>query len=592
MLDIIIPAVIILVAIIGIGVVLGILYRRSSRDRAYVRTGLGGQKVVLDGGSVILPVFHEIAHVNLNTLRLEVRRGEGDALITKDRMRVDIGADFYVRVKPNADSIALAAQTLGARTNDADALRELIEPKFVDALRSVAATMSLNDLQENRTDFVKSVQETVAADLTSNGLELESVSLTKLDQTDIRFFNPNNSFDAEGLATLTKITEQRKKERNEIVRDAEVAIAQKDLNAREQTLTIERQRSEFELNQQRDIANATAATRAETAQKEAAARQAEEEARIATDKIIGEREAEARQVRETANIVSARSVQQARTEAERDNQIVAQESAIQVANKSREESEAKALAREAEARAVAAEEKVTTARSVEIAERDKQIAVIAANKEAESAAAGITVQAQAEKEAAENRAAAILTQARAEADSAQERAKGIRALGEAEAARELALNEARNTLAPTIIEYELTRERIRIIPEALAQAVKPIEKISDIRIFNAGGMLGNGVNGGKGGEGVGFGEGLAGQLLAYQANKPILDAVLSSAGFTNGTSAVDTLLGAAGAGNISVKPTAKSGSPVQAEVAPVNAAPHAGGVAESHATRPISSALD
>ncbi|MGO7660660.1 SPFH domain-containing protein, partial [Rhizobium ruizarguesonis] len=76
------------------------LYTRSSRDEAYVRTGLGGQKVVLDVGSVVLPIFHSTARVNLKTLRLEVLRGEGDALITKDRMRVDIGAEFYVRVKP------------------------------------------------------------------------------------------------------------------------------------------------------------------------------------------------------------------------------------------------------------------------------------------------------------------------------------------------------------------------------------------------------------------------------------------------------------------------------------------------------------
>src|SRR3954449_4089039 len=117
---ILVPATIGLFAIVGIGFVFALLYRRSSRDRAYVRTGLGGQKVVLDGGSVVLPVFHSIAWVNLNTLRLEVRRGEGDALITRDRMRVDIGAEFYVRVRPEADSIALAAQTLGDRTNNAD----------------------------------------------------------------------------------------------------------------------------------------------------------------------------------------------------------------------------------------------------------------------------------------------------------------------------------------------------------------------------------------------------------------------------------------------------------------------------------------
>ncbi len=198
------------------------------------------------------------------------------------------------------------------------------------------------------------------------------MSLTRLDQTDIKFFNPNNSFDAEGLATLTRITEARKKERNEVVRDTEVAIAQKDLSAREQTLTIERARAEAELNQRRDIANASAATRAETAQKEAEARRAEEEARIAVEQAIAEREAEAKRARETANVATARAVQQKEIEAKRDVQIVGQESAIAVANRSREESEAEARAREAEA--VAAEEKVSTAKQVEVAEREKRIA--------------------------------------------------------------------------------------------------------------------------------------------------------------------------------------------------------------------------
>jgi flotillin len=539
---IVIPAAIGLVAIIGIGFVFALLYRRSSRDRAYVRTGLGGQKVVLDGGSVVLPVFQSVAWVNLNTLRLEVRRGESDALITKDRMRVDIGAEFYVRVRPNTDSIALAAQTLGERTNDANALRQLIEAKFVDALRSVAATMTLNDLQEQRSAFVKSVQETVAADLTSNGLELESVSLTRLDQTDIKFFNPNNSFDAEGLATLTKITEARKKERNEVVRDTEVAIAQKDLDAREQTLGIERKRMEAELNQQRDVANATAATRAEAAQKEAEARRAEEEARIASQQAIAEREAAAKQIRETANIAATRAVQQAELEAKRDVQIVAQESAIAVADKSREESEATARAKQAQALAVAAEEKVTTAKQVEVAERDKRIAVIAAEREAETQATGLRVSAAAEKDAAQNQADAIKTLAQAKADAAKIEAEAIREKGRAEADAEAAMSEARNKLSAAIIEYELTRERIRIIPAALAEAVKPIEKISDIRIFDTGGALGG--RAADGSAGVGLGEGLAGQLLSYQANKPILDRILKEAGFTGDANAIESLLAA------------------------------------------------
>ncbi|NEI69944.1 flotillin family protein [Rhizobium lusitanum] len=540
--DLILPAGIGLVLILGIGFVLASLYVRSSRDEAYVRTGLGGQKVVLDGGSVVLPIFHSIARVNLKTLRLEVQRGENDALITKDRMRVDIGAEFYVRVKPDSSSIALAAQTLGNRTNDSEQLRQLIEAKFVDSLRSVAATMSLDALQEQRMDFVKAVQDAVGSDLQSNGLELESVSLTRLDQTDIRHFNANNFFDAHGLAALTRVTEARKKERNEVVRDTEVAIAQKDLEARQQSLTIERTKREAELNQQRDIANKSAATRAETAQQEQAAKRAEEEARIASEQAIAEREAAAKQARESANIDSARAVQQRETEARRDNQIVAQESAIAVANKSREESEARAKAEAARALAIAAEEKVGTAKAVEIADREKQIAVIDAQKRAQTQATAVTIAAEAEKQAAIDQADAIKTLATAEADAAIIKAKGILETGKATAESEALLNEARNKLSPAIIEFEITRERIRIVPAALAEAVKPIEKISDIRIFDTGGMLGRNGNGANGGSGVGLGEGLAGQLLSYQANKPILDRLLKEAGF-DGDNAISALLG-------------------------------------------------
>ncbi len=297
-----VPVAIGVLAFLVIGLLLAKLYRRSTRDEAYVRTGLGGQKVVLDGGSLVLPVFHSTAAVNLKTLRLEVARGGPDSLITKDRMRVDIGAEFYLRVKPDSSSIALAAQTLGNRTNDAAELRELVEAKFVDGLRSVAATMNLEELQEQRATFVKAVQDAVGADIQNNGLELESVSLTRLDQSDIKHFNPSNFFDAHGLTTLTKITKEREQERNQIVRTTEVNIAQQDLVARQTTLTIESNKREAELSQQRDIANKTAAMRAQTAQVEQTALQNEAEYRIQQELAVANKQTEANQARDTRKI--------------------------------------------------------------------------------------------------------------------------------------------------------------------------------------------------------------------------------------------------------------------------------------------------
>lgn len=546
---IIVPSAMIILVLFGIIFIIGGLYKRAERDAAFVRTGLGGKMVIMDGGAMVLPVFHSLSKVQLNTLLLTVSRGEKEALITMDRMRADIGAEFYVRVKPDEEAIALAAQTLGDRTNDANELRKLIEAKLVDALRSVAARMTLTQLQEQRTEFVRAVQDAVAADLQSNGLELESVSLTKLDQTDKRHFNPDNTFDAEGLAALTRITETRRKEVNDVTRETEVAIAQRDRDARRQQLEIEREVQDAQLNQQRDIAQKTSATRAEVAAKESEARQAEEEARITAEQVVAEREAKAREARESAQVFADRAIRQRKIEADRDVEIAEQERQIMIANKSREESVARAEAEDARAKAVTSEEKVVTARETEIAEREKAIAIIAARRVAETEATAVTVRADAEMQAAGDQAGAIRTLAEANADAAKIEADGILARGQAVAAAEAAMNEARNALDSKVIEYELTRDRIRIIPEALAEAVRPIEKIESIRIFS-GGLMGSNAGGFDGGRetggGAGFGEGLAGQLLSYQANKPIVDRVLAEAGFTLSGNAVDTLLAGVG----------------------------------------------
>ena len=114
---------VILVALIVLGLILTRLYRRASKEVSFVRTGFGGEKVIMNGGAMVLPVLHEIIPVNMNTLRLEVRRAAQQALITRDRMRVDVMAEFYVRVKPSAESIATAAQTLGMKTMSPDELK-------------------------------------------------------------------------------------------------------------------------------------------------------------------------------------------------------------------------------------------------------------------------------------------------------------------------------------------------------------------------------------------------------------------------------------------------------------------------------------
>lgn len=508
----------ILISLITIGLIFAKLYIRAPKDVAFVRTGLGGQRVILDGGALKLPVVHDITWVNLRTLRLEVHRQREGAMITVDRMRVDIGVEFYVRVKPNRESISLAAQTLGERTMASEQLRELVEAKFVDALRGVAAQMSINDLHEKRTDFVQKVQNAVAGDLEQNGLELESVSLTMLDQTPSEFFNPNNAFDAEGLTRLTEITQMKAKERNEIEQEARIAIEQRNLDADRRAFEINQEKEYARLETERNVANYAAETRAQTA----------------------EQEAEAKRMEEQADIQSRLAVQEKQIGAERDVELARQEKSISVANKSRDESKAQAEANEARAEAVRSEENVKTVGRVAQAEREKAVAIVAAREDAEKDAVGITVAAEADRRASEDRAEATLIAARAESEAVKVRADADETRYRVEAEGQEAINAARNVLDERIIALELKSALIKVMPEVIEAAMKPVEKIKDIRIID----MGNGaIAGGNGSTANGHATlpiGRAGgtlpdsivqALLNYRIQAPLVDELMQELGF-------------------------------------------------------------
>lgn len=525
--SLIVPAVIILIALFTLGLIFARLYHRASKEIAFVRTGLGGEKVVRDGGALVLPVLHETIPVNMNTLKLEVLRAREAALITHDRMRVDVQAEFYVRVKPDAAAISTAAQTLGRRTMEPSALKELVEGKFVDALRAVAAGMTMEGLHENRVDFAQKVQIAVAEDLHKNGLELESVSLTGLDQTAADFFNPQNAFDAQGLTKLTQEIELRRKQRNDIERDTKIQIEKKNLETERQSLEIARDQEYARLLQDQEVKVRAAEAAALIAEQEADRHREAEQAKISSNRAIAESEIEKR-----------RLIEQREIERERAVRIADQEREIAVSHKSQEESAAKADADAALAKAVAAEEEVKKVRETAVAERSKAVRLVQAREKAEQDAIAITIAAEAEKKAADDRAEAMRVAATGEADAVRIRAQADEERYRVEAEGQRAINEARNALNNEQIALETKLELLRRLPQIIEQSVKPMERIDGIKIVDVRGMgaMGGG-NGGGGGDGSAAGNGggslassVVDHALRYRAQRPLVDALLKEVG--------------------------------------------------------------
>ena len=538
-----VPIAIVLAAVFGLGLILTRLYRKSSKELSFVRTGLGGQKVIMNGGSVVLPVFQDTIRVNMNTLRLEVARRNESGLITKDRMRVDVQAEFFVRVKPTIEAIADAAQTLGQRTMDPGALKELVEGKFVDSLRAVAAEMTMEELHEQRVQFVQRVQTTVSEDILKNGLELESVALTSLDQTSMEFLNPNNAFDAQGLAKLTETIEAKRKQRNDIEQETRVLIEKKNLDAEQQSLTIKREGEYARLEQEREIQIRTAAQAAEIAREQAARKQESEQANIAAQQqvaqstILSDRQVQEDRIAmdrglKELDVVRTRSIAAAEIEKQQVLELAEQDRRIAVAERSRAQSEADALAATARAEAVRAEEGVTTVRETQAAERRKAIELVAASEEAEREALKIGIAAQAQRKASEDLAIALGTKTAAEADAVRVRAEADALRLAVQAEGEEKLNAARNTLSIEIVEAQIRQVLIEKLPEIIRESVKPMERIEGIKIVQVGGLSSDAKPNASeaGGGGGSLADTMVNSALRYRAQAPLLDSLMKEVG--------------------------------------------------------------
>ena len=612
------------------------LYRRSSKEVSFVRTGLRGEKVILSGGAFVLPIIHNITSVGMRTLRIEVKRGGDKSFITKNRMRVEIVAEFYVRVTPSKEAVSIAAGTLGKRTMEPESLRELVQGRFIDALGIIAAQMTMEEIQEKRGEYIKGVKVIVAESLGATGLELEAVSLTSLDQAGLEVFNPSNAFDAEGLTQLTEQIEAGKKKRNDIEQDTSIRIRAKNLEAEQKSLEIDQQREFSRLSQEREIAKQRDKERTDMAIETATQQRLAEEARIQSEediekariqqqdtieverslreheltlqieerkrlrneierktetdikqknlvaeiraleiqkenefarlqqeediatqrakqktevlKIESERYVEAEQAQINANEeVKKMEIEQKRAlEISRiNNDQLAQTSEIQkrknleIEEKNRElEVIAKTVEvlnavetkEHARAQVVVAEEQVQSAQDIEVAERDKKLQLINAEKEGESEAIQITTIARAEKEAA---------QEREQADKYTSLASKLRY--EVDAAGRLMLNEAENARSDENRQSDLRMELARNLDSIIREAVKPMENIDDIKIYELNGMPGFNSNGGNGdfvgpvngsNGGGNLSENIVNAALRYRAQAPFVDNLLDEIGMS------------------------------------------------------------
>ena len=264
--------------------VYAILYRKVKKGTALIRTGFGGTRVNFNG-MLVFPVFHRLETMDISLKRIEIDRTARNGLICKDNMRADIKVAFFVRVNHADEDVLRVAQSVGCeRASSQDAIRELFDAKFSEALKTVGKRFDFIQLYEDRDTFRDEILKVIGTDL--NGFVLDDAAIDYLEQTPVESLDPDNILDAEGIKKITELTAAQAKLSNNIQRDKEKVIKQQDVEAREAILELERQLAETEAKQAREVQVVQAREEAETAKVREEERQKSERARIAADEEI------------------------------------------------------------------------------------------------------------------------------------------------------------------------------------------------------------------------------------------------------------------------------------------------------------------
>jgi len=544
-----------------------LVYNITPNNEAFVRTGglfVKKQTVILNGGCVVLPGFHELTRVPLREISIDVERTDKLAVRTQDYLRANMRVTFYVCISPNVEDVKTAAARLSkAGRISPDDIKEALEKRADDAIRAAAKRKSLAEIDSDKLGFADEVLNLIQQDLKKVGLTLNNIAISEIEESDT--YDENNFFDAQGVRLRTETIQRAIQQKREVELTTRVTMEEQELAAQKRSLEIAREQEEARLTQQKEVESLTLTQQQEIeslkAQREREIQEAKdrEAAKIERNKILQNQSVEEENIQQRlavqqsqieANIALeeqqkkfqvARALQQQESEvaeitrqqtvdasslrarievalAEQESRTAQEAAAIAIAN--RERDRFVALAERAQAEAA-----VQTAQEVEEAERQQRIALILAEQEAQK-------QRIAEQNLVEIDVFRRRRQAEIARQAAELEAQSIRTLADANRYRELAEAEGKYALLQAENVLNTANRTARLLEQFLPELTVKLPEIvkalapqpgvlGDARVYAFPGAGGSGSNG-KAANGIGD----INKLLLSTSGLSLLESVL------------------------------------------------------------------
>ncbi|MGK7891315.1 MAG: SPFH domain-containing protein [Leptolyngbyaceae cyanobacterium] len=268
------------------------VYVITPNNEAFVRTGgviAKQKKVILYGGCIVLPGFHELTRVPLREISIDVERTGNLAVRTQDYLRADMRVTFYVCINGVEQDVLTAAARLSQNGKiTAIDIKDALEKRADDAIRAAAKTKNLAEIDSDKLGFAQEVLNLVQQDLGKVGLTLNNIAISEVQESDT--YDENNFFDAQGVRLRTETIQQSIQQKREVELTTQVAIEQKELDAEKRSLQIAQEKEGARLEQNLEVEAMTAQREREIQEAKARESSTAQQTQILQEKAVEEAE--------------------------------------------------------------------------------------------------------------------------------------------------------------------------------------------------------------------------------------------------------------------------------------------------------------
>src|SRR3979490_1872784 len=145
---------------------------RDEKGQSVSASGDKGVKVVVGGGTIVMPLLNRVGRLKLTARQINVQLSDA---VTSQGIKVQVQGVATFKIGRDVESLRNAAERfLDAKPEQVDSI---VKNVLEGSLRSIGGTLSIEELIRDRQKLLQQVQDAAKGDLATSGLQIDAFTI-------------------------------------------------------------------------------------------------------------------------------------------------------------------------------------------------------------------------------------------------------------------------------------------------------------------------------------------------------------------------------------------------------------------------------